>query len=223
MGGSLFDDGTPWNLAELETLLSKGLGDAKIPGVTNPYLYVGSWKSMFGWHKEDLDLYSVNYLHHGAPKFWYSVDLDCNRDFEEFMQESFPANYRRCHEFIRHKGTLVHPNVLLGEGIRMVKCQHNPGEFMISRAAAYHQGFNFGFNIAEAVNFALKDWLPTAATVSFCKCISDSVNIDVRKFATNLRDAPGDYLPPGAFEEFLAEAEADPALSPEDEVVDNAT
>ena len=177
---------------------------------------------MFGWHKEDLDLYSVNFLHHGAPKLWYSVDLDYNTQFEEFMQESFPANYRRCHEFIRHKGTLVHPNVLLEEGIKMVKCQHNPGEFMISRAAAYHQGFNFGFNIAEAVNFALRDWLPMAAHVSFCKCISDSVRINMRKFLANLGEQPDAYLPADACEDEEAEEELDSPSSAEDEAADNA-
>ena len=41
----------------------------------------------------------------------------------------------------------------------MVKALHKQNEFIISRASAYHSGFNFGFNIAEAVNFALKDWL----------------------------------------------------------------
>ena len=56
----------------------KGLGEQKIPGVTNPYVYVGSWKTMFGWHKEDMDLYSINYLHHGQSKFWYGVNLEDN-------------------------------------------------------------------------------------------------------------------------------------------------
>jgi hypothetical protein len=37
----------------------------------------------------------------------------------------------------------------------MVKALHQPGEFIVSRASAYHSGFNFGFNIAEAVNFAV--------------------------------------------------------------------
>lgn len=74
--GSLMDKGIPWNLAEIKTLLTDGLNGDKLSGVNLPYIYVGGWKTMFGWHKEDLDLYSINYLHFGAPKFWYTVDLD---------------------------------------------------------------------------------------------------------------------------------------------------
>jgi jumonji domain-containing protein 2 len=65
--GSLFDEGVPWNLSEIDSILKKGL-DQSITGVTSPYLYIGSWKAMFAWHKEDLDLYSINYLHFGRPK-----------------------------------------------------------------------------------------------------------------------------------------------------------
>jgi hypothetical protein len=64
----------------------KGLADQKIPGVNNPYVYAGSWKTMFGWHKEDYDLYSINYLHTGKNKFWYGIDLRDNSKFEKYMQ-----------------------------------------------------------------------------------------------------------------------------------------
>ena len=141
---------------------------------------------MFGWHKEDLDLYSINYLHHGKPKFWYSINLSDNTKFESFMQKRFPENYKRCKEFIRHKTTMVSPKILQEEGMKMVKGLHLPGEFMISRAAAYHSGFNFGFNIAEAVNFAAPDWIPIAKKANICRCISDSVKIDLDIFLQNL-------------------------------------
>lgn len=37
-------------------------------GVTTPMTYFGMWRSFFGWHKEDADLYSINFHHFGAPK-----------------------------------------------------------------------------------------------------------------------------------------------------------
>ena len=44
------------------------MGDELITGVMVPWLYVGSCLSAFCWHVEDHALYSVNYLHLGAPK-----------------------------------------------------------------------------------------------------------------------------------------------------------
>lgn len=58
-----------WNLGKLSSLLSKGLNEP-LSGVNVPYMYVGSWKTMFGWHKEDLDLSAINYVHHGKSKFF---------------------------------------------------------------------------------------------------------------------------------------------------------
>ena len=73
VSGSLYDeDQDIWNVNNLGTILddlSTEYG-AKIQGVNTAYLYYGMWKASFAWHTEDMDLYSINYLHFGAPKQW---------------------------------------------------------------------------------------------------------------------------------------------------------
>lgn len=193
---SLFDKGTAWNLSELKSILNKGMEGNNISGVTQPYLYVGVWRSLFGWHKEDLDLYSINYLHSGAPKFWYTIDLDSNQDFEDLSKRKFGESFRECPEFLRHKTTLIEPTTLIKNGVKLYKIIQKPREFVIARTAAYHAGFNSGFNIAEAVNFAMPSWLDIADNVSYCKCSKDSVKIDMDLFRKRLRGEPVDDVRP---------------------------
>ena len=161
---------------------SEGLKGTKLEGVTSPYIYVGTWKAMFGWHKEDMDLYSINSVHTGQPKFWYGVDLDSSGDFERYVHRNFREQVKSCSEFIRHKTTLIHPDNLLKNGVKLTRAIQRPGEFVISRAAAYHSGFNAGYNIAEAVNFALPAWVDVAEEAKSCQCVRDSVRIDMRAF-----------------------------------------
>ena len=76
ISGSLFDENTKqWNLGRLGTiqdLLEQECG-VVIEGVNTPYLYFGMWKTAFAWHAEDMDLYSVNFLHFGEPETWCAV------------------------------------------------------------------------------------------------------------------------------------------------------
>ena len=74
--GSLFTDKTKsWNVAHLPSLLSRLLPSSSngLPGVNTPYLYFGMWRATFAWHVEDMDLFSINYIHFGAGKFWYAI------------------------------------------------------------------------------------------------------------------------------------------------------
>ena len=141
----------------------------EFPGITKPYVYVGKWRSCFGWHKEDQDLYSINYLHSGSPKVWYSLDMNNIEKFEQLVKEHFPYEFQQCPEFLRHKTVLFEPSVLLKHGIKLHKIIQMPREFVICKAQAYHSGFNVGFNIAEAINFAMPSWLKIAQQgINFC-------------------------------------------------------
>lgn len=61
-----------WNIGHLNSILDVIEEDCgvSIQGVNTPYLYFGMWKTTFSWHTEDMDLYSINYLHFGEPKSW---------------------------------------------------------------------------------------------------------------------------------------------------------
>lgn len=61
-----------WNLNNLPVLPGSVLQyvGGSITGITTPWLYMGMVFSSFCWHKEDHNLYSINYVHFGAPKRW---------------------------------------------------------------------------------------------------------------------------------------------------------
>ena len=54
-------------------------------------------------HTEDLDLYSVNFLHYGAPKQWYCIPPDSRQRFEGLIKGMLPDLFKACPEFFRHK------------------------------------------------------------------------------------------------------------------------
>ena len=192
MPGTLFDDRTTtWNLGKLENLLDV-LG-TKIPGVNTAYLYLGMWKATFAWHLEDVDLYSINYLHFGAPKQWYSISQGDARRFEAAMKSIWPTDAKACDQFLRHKTFLISPSHLLQNfNIKVNKIVHHPGEFVITFPYGYHSGYNLGYNCAEAVNFALDSWMEYGRVAKKCDCsqAQDSVWIDIHEIERKLRGEP---------------------------------
>jgi jumonji domain-containing protein 2 len=103
-----------WNINRLGSILDMVNDDykVKIDGVNTAYLYFGMWKTTFAWHTEDMDLYSINYLHHGEAKFWYCIPPAYARRFERMADGLFPNLLKDCSAYLRHKLCLISPNLL---------------------------------------------------------------------------------------------------------------
>lgn len=195
MEGSLFSNEGQhhgWHISKLSSCLQLLLSDQNmtsddeydgIPGVTTPYLYFGMWASVFCAHTEDMNLLSINYLHAGAPKVWYAIAAgEDSQRFEQFVEGHYHQSKTICPEYLRHKRCLVSPKILKKAGIPFTTAVQYPGEAMITFPGSYHFGFNTGFNVAEATNFAVPEWVPYGKLANVCLCRPDSVRIDMNRF-----------------------------------------
>ncbi|XP_076871258.1 lysine-specific demethylase 4A [Brachyhypopomus gauderio] len=189
ISGTLYDsDVCEWNIGRLNTILDvvEKESGIKIKGVNTPSLYFGMWKTTFAWHTEDMDLYSINYLHFGEPKSWYVVPPEHGKRLERLAKGFFPGSAQSCEAFLRHKMTLISPSILRKYGIPLQKVIQEAGEFMVTFPFAYHAGFNHGFNCAESTNFATQRWIDYGKQATLCSCRKDMVKISmdifVRKF-----------------------------------------
>ncbi|XP_071387125.1 lysine-specific demethylase 4A-like [Centroberyx affinis] len=240
VSGTLYDpDVTEWNIGHLNTILDTVENESgiKIKGVNTPYLYFGMWKSTFAWHTEDMDLYSINYLHFGEPKSWYVVPPEHGKRLERLAKGFFPGNAQSCEAFLRHKMTLISPSILKKYGIPFEKVTQEAGQFIVTFPFGYHAGFNHGFNCAESTNFATQRWIDYGKQATLCSCRQDMVKISmdvfVRKFQPDRYklwkagkdNAPIDHSKPTPeAAEFLKGEKVEPLKeSPGEAVVQDAT
>ncbi|KAK1265891.1 putative lysine-specific demethylase JMJ14 [Acorus gramineus] len=155
------------NLPKLEGSMLRAVMD-NIKGVMVPWLYVGMLFSSFCWHFEDHCFYSMNYLHWGDPKCWYSVPGSEAVAFEQsqlfgrriggakVMRRTLPDLFDAQPDLLFQLVTMLNPSVLQENGVPVYGVLQEPGNFVITFPRSYHGGLN----CAEAVNFAPADWLP---------------------------------------------------------------
>uniref|UniRef100_A0A2A4K8D7 [histone H3]-trimethyl-L-lysine(9) demethylase n=1 Tax=Heliothis virescens TaxID=7102 RepID=A0A2A4K8D7_HELVI len=185
VNGSITDpDVKEWNINSLGTILDFVNSDygIEIDGVNTAYLYFGMWKTTFAWHTEDMDLYSINYLHFGDPKTWYSIPPEHGKRFERIASGFFPTSAKTCQAFLRHKMTLISPQILKQYSVPVNKITQEAGEIMITFPYGYHAGFNHGFNCAESTNFAAPRWVEYGKRATQCTCSNDMVKISMDTF-----------------------------------------
>ncbi|KAI8426809.1 hypothetical protein MSG28_014492 [Choristoneura fumiferana] len=185
VNGSITDpDVKEWNINHLGTILDFVNSDygIEIDGVNTAYLYFGMWKTTFAWHTEDMDLYSINYLHFGEPKTWYCIPPEHGKRFERIAAGFFPTSAKTCQAFLRHKMTLISPQILKQYSVPINKITQEAGEIMITFPYGYHAGFNHGFNCAESTNFAAPRWVEYGKRATQCTCSNDMVKISMDTF-----------------------------------------
>lgn len=183
--GSITDDDCEtWNIRRLNTILDYVERDynISIDGVNTAYLYFGMYKTTFAWHTEDMDLYSINYLHTGSPKTWYGIPPSYGKAFEKLANSLFPSSFATCPAYLRHKMTVINPQILKRHNIPYDKVTQEAGNIIITFPFGYHSGFNHGFNCAESTNFATPRWVEYGKRCSECTCTPDSVKICMDTF-----------------------------------------
>ncbi|KAL4448340.1 hypothetical protein ABPG75_005559 [Micractinium tetrahymenae] len=162
----------PWNINNLPRCPNSvlrylpGTDGELITGVMVPWLYVGSVLSAFCWHVEDHALCSINYHHMGAPKVWYGVPASATAALEEAVRDALPHLFAGNPRLMYQLVTALSPMELKKRGVPVYRVVHEPGSFVVTMPDAYHSGFNCGFNVAEAVNFAPSHWIPYGTDVA---------------------------------------------------------
>jgi hypothetical protein len=101
-----------------------------------------------------MDLYSINYVHFGAPKQWYVIPPDHRQRFERLAQGTaehlphlylieqglYPGEFKNCSQFLRHKMILISPSYLAKHSIPVYRCVQEEGEFVVTYPYGYHAG-----------------------------------------------------------------------------------
>jgi len=112
----------------------------------------------FRRHNEDDYLYSMNYMHKGASKIWYSIPAKKAQAFEKVLQRTLAQLMYEEPDLHLKLVTMLPPALLHSHQVPVFRCVQEPGSFIVTTPKALHSGFSLGYNVAEAVNFATDNW-----------------------------------------------------------------
>ncbi|CAD8120268.1 unnamed protein product [Paramecium sonneborni] len=131
----------------------------EMSGISVPWLYLGMKYANFCWHKEDLNLNSLNYMHAGAPKTWYAIPPNHSEKFLQYFNKKYENQRIQNPRLLYDLVCQISPVELNQQQIQILRTEQHPGELIITLGATYHAGFSHGFNCSEAVNVAPTQWL----------------------------------------------------------------
>lgn len=112
-----------------------------------------------------------------------SIPPPSRKKFLQVLQNAYSTDYKRCPDAASHKYILTDPQFLIKNEIPFVCVLQEAKDLIVTYPGAFHQGFNTGFNVAEAVNIATPRWLSAAASFlarekCTCPSLEPVVHID---------------------------------------------
>ena len=138
-----------WNLNVLPKApgsLVRDLPD--VEGVTSPMVKVEMVLSADTWHTTPHDFYSLEFLHQGESKIWYSIPTGSKDSFMEVMKTKLNG------ELDDMKDRMIPHSSLAKSGISVYRVVQETGQFIVKFPGAYHSSLSTGFTVSEFVSFA---------------------------------------------------------------------
>jgi histone demethylase JARID1 len=83
-------------------------------------------------------------VHWGETKTWYGIPWDDAEKFEAAIKKEAPDLFEAQPDLLFQLVTLMSPQRLTDEGVRVYACNQRAGELVITFPKAYHAGFNHG-------------------------------------------------------------------------------
>lgn len=118
--GSLFPDNVDgFNVNKLRkdvSLIHNLPEDEYLNSIHTPQLYIGRKNSTFGMHAEDWYLSAICYNHTGAPKVWFVIKRDYEKNIMELGNDSIANN--TCDNLLYHRCTVISPATLKEANIK---------------------------------------------------------------------------------------------------------
>ena len=96
----------------------------------------------------------------GEVKQWYGVPAESFSSFEKISRDFYRETYQDSPDMLHHMTTQIAVSRLIANSVPVFQAKQQARSFIVTFPKAYHCGFSYGFNVGEAVNFALPDWLP---------------------------------------------------------------
>jgi histone demethylase JARID1 len=125
-------------------------------------MYSGMLFATFCWHVEDLYMSSVNYMHCGAPKTWYTIPGEYKEQYDNYFKKKYADLLKKSRTLLSDIVVTINPVELIENNIPVFRTEQYPNEFIVTFPKAYHSGFSHGWNVSEAVNVADPSWISYA-------------------------------------------------------------